>query len=56
MPAGNEINQSIRLALALDPPFPLGLTVRTPEHLRRDLEGSVGMGEQCQFSYASIAS
>jgi predicted nucleotidyltransferase len=38
MPARNEINQSIRLSLALDPPFPLDLIVRTPEHLRRDLE------------------
>jgi len=37
MPAANEINQSIRLTLALDPPFPLDLIVRMPEHLRRGM-------------------
>jgi predicted nucleotidyltransferase len=38
MPARNEIDQAIRLSLAFDPPFPLDLIVRTPEHLRRDLD------------------
>ena len=38
MPAANEINQSIRLTLAFEPPFPLDLIVRTPEHWRRGLE------------------
>jgi predicted nucleotidyltransferase len=37
MPAANEISQSIRLTLALEPSFPLDLIVRTPEHLRRGL-------------------
>ena len=37
MPVANEINQSIRLTLALDPPFPLDPIVRTPEHLRRGM-------------------
>ena len=38
MPTANEINESIRLTLAFDPPFPLDLIVRTPQHLQRDLE------------------
>ncbi len=38
MPAANEISQSIRLTLALEPPFPLDLIVRTPQRLRRGLE------------------
>lgn len=38
MPAANEISQSIRLTLALEPPFPLDLIVRTPEHVRRGLK------------------
>ncbi len=38
MPAANEISQSIRLTLAFEPPFPLDLIVRTPEHVRRGLE------------------
>lgn len=38
MPTANEISQSIRLTLALEPPFPLDLIVRTPKNLRRGLE------------------
>jgi uncharacterized protein len=38
MPAANEINQSIRLTLAISHPFPLDLIVRTPDNLRRRLK------------------
>jgi predicted nucleotidyltransferase len=38
MPAYNEINQEIRIANAVDPPFSLDLLVRTPERLRWRLE------------------
>jgi uncharacterized protein len=38
MPASNEIDQSIRLSLALDPPFPLDLIVRTPRRLSLGLK------------------
>jgi predicted nucleotidyltransferase len=37
MPAANEVNQSIRMTLAFEPPFPLDLIVRTPTKLRRRL-------------------
>jgi predicted nucleotidyltransferase len=41
MPAASEINQSIRMTLEFEPPFPLDLIVRTPAKLRRRLaEGS----------------
>lgn len=40
MQAANEINQSVRIRLALEAPFPLDLIVRTPERLRqRFLDG-----------------
>jgi predicted nucleotidyltransferase len=38
MPASNEINQAVRIRLAVDHPFPLDLLVRTPENLRWRLE------------------
>jgi predicted nucleotidyltransferase len=38
MPAANEISQSIRLTLALEPTFPLDLIVRTPKNLQRGLK------------------
>jgi predicted nucleotidyltransferase len=38
MPARNQIDQSIRITLALDHPFPLDLIVRTPKRLQRDWE------------------
>src|SRR5438105_9469472 len=41
MPTANEVNQSIRMTLAFEPPFPLDLIVRTPAKLKRRLaEGS----------------
>jgi predicted nucleotidyltransferase len=39
MPAYNEINQAIRIQQAVDTPFPVDLLVRTPERLRRRVEG-----------------
>jgi predicted nucleotidyltransferase len=33
MPARNEIDQSVRISLAIEPPFPLDLIVRTPKNL-----------------------
>jgi predicted nucleotidyltransferase len=38
MPARNQIDQALRIDLALDAPFPLDLIVRTPKRLRRDWE------------------
>src|SRR4051794_39411032 len=38
MPTRNEIDQSIRLTLALDAPFTLDLIVRTPRRFQHDLE------------------
>jgi predicted nucleotidyltransferase len=41
MPAASEVNQSIRMTLAFEPPFALDLIVRTPAKLQRRLaEGS----------------
>jgi predicted nucleotidyltransferase len=37
MPAASEVNQSIRMTLAFQPPFPLDLIVRTPAKLKRRL-------------------
>src|SRR3990172_9516507 len=37
MPAASEVNQSIRMTLAFEPPFPLDLIVRTPAKLERRL-------------------
>ena len=37
MPASNAVQQSIRMTLAFEPPFPLDLIVRTPNKLRRRL-------------------
>jgi predicted nucleotidyltransferase len=37
MPAASEVNQSIRMTLAFEPPFPLDLIVRTPAKLKRRL-------------------
>src|SRR5258708_37519981 len=33
MPARNELDQACRIDDAIDPPFPLDLIVRTPEHM-----------------------
>lgn len=37
MPARNEIDQAVRIVLALESPFSLDLIVRTPKRLDRDL-------------------
>lgn len=37
MPTASEVNQSIRMTLAFEPPFPLDLIVRTPVKLKRRL-------------------
>jgi predicted nucleotidyltransferase len=38
MPARNEIDQSARISLAIDPPFPLDIIVRTPRNMKWRLE------------------
>ena len=38
MPARNEIDQAIKICLAIPAPFPMDLIVRTPEDLRWRLE------------------
>src|SRR5215475_3089646 len=38
MPARNEIDQSVRIELAIDPPFPLDIIVRTPKNMKWRLE------------------
>jgi predicted nucleotidyltransferase len=46
MPARNQIDQSIRITLAFDHPFPVDLIVRTPKRLQRDWEdGDWFLGE-----------
>src|SRR5947209_19595946 len=34
MPAHNQLNQAVRISLAIDPPFPLDIIVRTPKNLQ----------------------
>jgi predicted nucleotidyltransferase len=38
MPAADEMNQSVRIRLALEAPFPLDLLVRTPQKLERRIK------------------
>jgi len=38
MPARNEIDQSARIELAIEPPFPLDIIVRTPKNMKWRLE------------------
>jgi predicted nucleotidyltransferase len=38
MPARNQIDQSVRIELACDPPFPLDIIVRTPKNMKWRLE------------------
>ncbi len=38
MPVYNEVNQAIRICMALEAPFSLDLIVRTPTHLNRGLK------------------
>src|SRR5262245_1334620 len=33
MPARNELDQAVKISLAIDPPFPLDIIVRTPKRL-----------------------
>lgn len=33
MPARNQIDQAVKISLAIDPPFPVDLIVRTPQNL-----------------------
>src|SRR5260370_35498579 len=33
MPARNQIDQAVRISLAIDPPFPLDIIVRTPHNM-----------------------
>jgi predicted nucleotidyltransferase len=34
MPARNQIDQAVRISVAIDPPFPLDIIVRTPHNMR----------------------
>jgi predicted nucleotidyltransferase len=34
MPARNQLDQAVKISLAIDPPFPLDIIVRTPHNLR----------------------
>jgi len=38
MPARNQIDQSVRISLAIDPPFPLDIIVRTPKNMKWRLQ------------------
>ena len=38
MPARNQIDQAVKIHLALEPPFPMDLIVRTPTKLNRRLK------------------
>ncbi len=38
MPARNELDQCVRISLAIDPPFPLDIIVRTPKNMKWRLE------------------
>jgi predicted nucleotidyltransferase len=38
MPAADEMNQSVRIRLAVEAPFPLDLLVRTPQKLERRIK------------------
>jgi predicted nucleotidyltransferase len=38
MPARNELDQAVRISLAIDPPFPLDIIVRTPKNMHWRLE------------------
>ena len=34
MPTRNQLDQAVRISLAIDPPFPLDIIVRTPHTMR----------------------
>ena len=38
MPARNQLDQAVRISLAIDPPFPLDIIVRTPNNMHWRLE------------------
>ena len=38
MPARNQIDMAVRISLAIDPPFPLDIIVRTPKNMKWRLE------------------
>ena len=38
MPARNQIDQAVRISLAIDPPFSLDIVVRTPKNMKWRLE------------------
>src|SRR5436305_14563337 len=38
MPARNEMDQAVKISLAVDAPFPMDLIVRTPQNLKWRLE------------------
>jgi predicted nucleotidyltransferase len=38
MPARNQLDQAVRISLAIDPPFPLDIVVRTPKNMKWRLE------------------
>jgi len=38
MPARNQLDQAVRISLAIDPPFPLDLIVRTPKNMKWRLQ------------------
>ena len=38
MPARNQIDMSVKISLAIDPPFPLDIIVRTPKNMKWRLE------------------
>src|SRR4051812_20581320 len=33
LPARNQLDMAVRISLAIDPPFPLGIIVRTPKNM-----------------------
>jgi predicted nucleotidyltransferase len=38
MPARNQLDMAVRISVAIDPPFPLDIIVRTPKNLKWRLE------------------
>ncbi len=38
MPTWNELSKAVQISLAIDPPFPLDIIVRTPANIKRRLE------------------
>src|SRR3954470_1951721 len=38
MPARNQLDQAVKISLAIDPPFPLDIIVRTPNNMHWRLE------------------